>query len=108
MRLDDLLERVHRRLVAQAGEIRVEVVSKLIAAGTLSGPQRLQIRDFHRVHDVGAELPEFAECAEEYCLHILVQCRSVVGLVKDANPFSFQSVRCQPAGIIRLDVTLSG
>ena len=64
-RLDDLVERVHRRLIAEPGEVAVQVVLELIAAAALRASHRVEPVDRDRIDHLGAQVAQLAEDAAE-------------------------------------------
>src|SRR5260370_36444823 len=65
-RLDDLLERVHRRLVAEPLEKPVQIVLELVAATALRLPQRVEAVHGDRIDHLGAEIAELAQRPAKY------------------------------------------
>src|SRR6478672_10846824 len=93
-RLDNLLERVHRRLVAERDKIAIEVVLELIAAA-LRPLHRLEGSDFNRIDDLGAKTAQLAECLLEHNRDLFVERRRIVRLTQDAKAGALQAVCAQ-------------
>ena len=91
-RLDDLVERMHRRFLADTGEVPIQVVLELIAPSTLRPPKRIQALHLDGVDHSGAHLAELAHRATEDRRHFRIERRCVVGLMKNAEPRALQAV----------------
>ena len=103
-RLHDLLERMQRRFVAEAREVRVQIVLELVAAAALSAPRRVETGDFDRVDHLRADVAQLADRTGEHTLHFAVERRRVVRLMEDAEPRAFESIRAERVRIARCNV----
>ena len=103
--LDDVVERVQRRLVAEAGEIVVQIVFELITAAALRPPHRVEVFDGHRIGDVGAEVPELADGPAKDAVDFGVERGRVIRLMQDTDPRALQAVGTQRGRVVRIDVS---
>ena len=101
-RPDDLLERVHRRLVAEVREVPVQVVLELIATSARRARrvERVDHHGRHRIDHLGAQIAELTERAAKHLVDFTVERRRVVRLVQDAEAGPLQAVLPQRRGVV--------
>src|SRR4051812_19539749 len=90
-RLDDLVERVDRRPVAEAAKVLVQVVLETVATGALR-TARIDVLDDSGVDHVGAELSQLVYRSPEDRIDLRVECGCVVRLAPDAETCATQTI----------------
>ena len=103
-RLDHVGERMHRRLVAESGEIAVQVVLELIAAAALRAPQHIEVRDGDRIDHLGAEIAQLADRAAKHVVDLSIERRRVVRLMQHAEARASETVGAQRGRVVRVDM----
>ena len=89
-------------LLAEPGQVTVEVVLELVAAAGLRAAHLVQPLDRHRIDDLGAQISQLAERAAKYRIDVAIERRRVVGLMQHAEPRALQTVAAQRRRVVRV------